>query len=98
MGTKKDDDDDYVQLLVESPILFFVLSHKAVETELAQIRRVAVEALDSSTGGDQVVDELCRRLHFLKIVYKYHCAAEDEVNNRVLNCAELTTFFNSNIV
>ncbi|KAM3307842.1 zinc finger protein BRUTUS-like [Capsicum chacoense] len=79
MDTKKDDDDDYVQLLVESPILFFVLSHKAVETELAQIRRVAVEALDSSTGGDQVVDELCRRLHFLKLVYKYHCAAEDEV-------------------
>ncbi|CAN4100453.1 unnamed protein product [Withania somnifera] len=70
------DADDYVKLLAESPVLFFVLSHKAVDIELAQIRRVAVDALD--TGG-QVVDELCRRLHFLKLVYKYHCAAEDEV-------------------
>ncbi|XP_055832699.1 zinc finger protein BRUTUS-like At1g74770 isoform X2 [Solanum dulcamara] len=92
MGGKKDDDDtlalssssssaaaivdDFVKLLVESPILFFVLSHKAVEIELAQIRRVALEALDC---GGEVVDQLCRRLHFLKLVYKYHCAAEDEV-------------------
>ncbi|XP_059289814.1 zinc finger protein BRUTUS-like At1g74770 isoform X2 [Lycium ferocissimum] len=82
---KKDDEtlalpsssSDYAKLLVESPILFFVLSHKAVDAELVQIRRVAVEALDS--GGEEVVDELNRRFHFLKLVYKYHCAAEDEV-------------------
>lgn len=90
MGSKKDDedilalpssssndDDDFVKLLAESPVLFFVLSHKAVEIELAQIRGVAVEALDN---GGEVVDQLCSRLHFLKLVYKYHCAAEDEVN------------------
>ncbi|XP_049345318.1 zinc finger protein BRUTUS-like At1g74770 [Solanum verrucosum] len=90
MGGKEDDDDtlalpscsasvvvdDFVKLLVDSPILFFVLSHKAVEIELDQIRCVAVEALDS---GGEVVDQLCKRLHFLKIVYKYHCVAEDEV-------------------
>ncbi|KAK4370855.1 hypothetical protein RND71_010330 [Anisodus tanguticus] len=52
-----------LKLLAELPILFFVLS---------QIRRVAVEALDS---GSEVVYELCRRF---KLVYKYHCAAEDE--------------------
>lgn len=69
-------DDEFVKQLVDSPILFFVLSHKAVEIELHQIRCVAVEALDS---GGEVVDELCKRLHFLKIVYKYHCVAEDEV-------------------
>ncbi|KAK4375621.1 hypothetical protein RND71_006298 [Anisodus tanguticus] len=83
MDAKKDDDDDLanVKLLVESPILFFVLSHKAVEVELDHIRRVAVEALENGSGsnGDDVVDELCRRFHFLKLVYKYHCAAEDEV-------------------
>ncbi|CAN4099343.1 unnamed protein product [Withania somnifera] len=71
-SSSSSDADGYVKLLVESPILFFVLSHKAVEIELAQIHRVAVEALDS---GGEVVDELCRRLHFLKLVYKYHCAA-----------------------
>ncbi|XP_009769593.1 zinc finger protein BRUTUS-like At1g74770 isoform X3 [Nicotiana sylvestris] len=65
-----------VKLLVESPILFFVLSHRAVDVELAQIRRIAVEALDISS---ELVDELTRRFHFLKLVYKYHCAAEDEV-------------------
>ncbi|KAJ8559894.1 hypothetical protein K7X08_003952 [Anisodus acutangulus] len=82
MDAKKDDDDlANVKLLVESPILFFVLSHKAVEVELDHIRRVAVEALENGSGsnGDDVVDELCRRFHFLKLVYKYHCAAEDEV-------------------
>nr|XP_009594411.1 zinc finger protein BRUTUS-like At1g74770 isoform X2 [Nicotiana tomentosiformis] len=68
-----------VKLLVESPILFFVLSHRAVDVELVQIRRIAVEALDTGSRGGELVDELSRRFHFLKLVYKYHCAAEDEV-------------------
>lgn len=72
-----------VKLLVESPILFFVLSHRAVDVELAQIRRIAVEALDISS---ELVDELTRRFHFLKLVYKYHCAAEDEVIKHLLTC------------
>lgn len=65
--------------LVEAPILFFVISHKAITLELADIHRVAVDALDTASQGVELVDDLSRRLDFLKIVYKYHCAAEDEV-------------------
>ncbi|XP_016511441.2 zinc finger protein BRUTUS-like At1g74770 isoform X1 [Nicotiana tabacum] len=65
--------------LVEAPILFFVISHKAITLELADIHRVAVDALDTGSQGLELVDDLSRRLDFLKIVYKYHCAAEDEV-------------------
>lgn len=75
-----------VKLLVESPILFFVLSHRAVDVELVQIRRIAVEALDTGSRGGELVDELSRRFHFLKLVYKYHCAAEDEVIKHLLTC------------
>ncbi|KAJ8553861.1 hypothetical protein K7X08_024539 [Anisodus acutangulus] len=65
--------------LVDAPILFFVISHKAIILELADIHRVAVEALDTGSQGVELVRDLSRRLEFLKIVYKYHCAAEDEV-------------------
>lgn len=65
--------------LVDSPILFFVISHKAIILELADIHRVAVEASDTGSQGLELVRDLSRRLEFLKIVYKYHCAAEDEV-------------------
>lgn len=65
--------------LVDAPILFFVISHKAIILELADIHRVAVEALDTGSQDVELVRDLSRRLEFLKIVYKYHCAAEDEV-------------------
>ncbi|PHT47829.1 hypothetical protein CQW23_12037 [Capsicum baccatum] len=65
--------------LVDAPILFFVISHKAIILELADIHRVAVEASDNGSQCVELVRDLSRRLEFLKIVYKYHCAAEDEV-------------------
>ncbi|TMW88949.1 hypothetical protein EJD97_017858 [Solanum chilense] len=65
--------------LVDAPILFFVISHKAIILELADIHRVAVEASDTGSQHVELVHDLSRRLEFLKIVYKYHCAAEDEV-------------------
>lgn len=65
--------------LADAPILFFVISHKSIILELADIHRVAVEASDTGSQDLQLVRDLSRRLDFLKIVYKYHCAAEDEV-------------------
>lgn len=65
--------------LVDAPILFFVISHKAIILELADIHRVAVEASETGSQHVELVRDLSRRLEFLKIVYKYHCAAEDEV-------------------
>ncbi|KAM3200559.1 hypothetical protein P3L10_032921 [Capsicum annuum] len=64
--------------LVDTPILFFVISHKAIVLELADIRRVAVEASNNGSQSVELVRDLSRRLELLKIVYKYHCAAEDE--------------------
>lgn len=64
--------------LADAPILFFVISHKSIILELADIHRVAVEASDTGSQDLQLVRDLSRRLDFLKIVYKYHCAAEDE--------------------
>ncbi|KAM3290161.1 hypothetical protein P3S67_018450 [Capsicum chacoense] len=64
--------------LVDTPILFFVISHKAIVLELADIHRVAVEASNNGSQSVELVRDLSRRLEFLKIVYKYHCAAEHE--------------------
>ncbi|KAJ8452371.1 hypothetical protein Cgig2_006176 [Carnegiea gigantea] len=63
-----------------APIRFLVFLHKAVRAELEELRRLAADAV---VGGarrrEVVVAELRRRLEFLKSVYSYHCAAEDEV-------------------
>ncbi|KAG6403984.1 hypothetical protein SASPL_136218 [Salvia splendens] len=61
--------------LVDAPILFFVVTHKAFRVELDAIRRLAAEA--GAVSGEVVV-ELSQRLEFLKLVYDYHCLAEDE--------------------
>ncbi|XP_047955559.1 zinc finger protein BRUTUS-like At1g74770 isoform X1 [Salvia hispanica] len=61
--------------LVDAPILFFVVTHKAFRAELDAVRRVAAEAAE----GGEVIVELSRRLEFLKLVYDYHSVAEDEV-------------------
>nr|GMC75843.1 zinc finger protein BRUTUS-like At1g74770 [Ipomoea batatas] len=66
--------------LVDSPILFLAVFHKVLRSELAQLRRLAVEAVSGNGSlGLDLVDELRRRFQFLKLVCKYHCAAEDEV-------------------
>ncbi|XP_051136609.1 zinc finger protein BRUTUS-like At1g74770 [Andrographis paniculata] len=65
--------------LVDAPVLFFVATHKAFRADLASIRRVAAEASESGSCGQELVVDLRRRLEFLKLVYNYHSAAEDEV-------------------
>ncbi|CAL9240681.1 unnamed protein product [Arabidopsis halleri] len=62
--------------LSDAPVLFFVYCHKAFRAQLVELRRFATEA--DSFSGDLAV-ELSRKFEFLKLVYKYHSAAEDEV-------------------
>ncbi|KAL1810280.1 hypothetical protein ACET3Z_027270 [Daucus carota] len=65
--------------LVDNPILVLVYFHKALRAEFAELRRVAVEALESGTHGVELLVMLRKRFEFLKLFYKYHSAAEDEV-------------------
>ncbi|XP_057806356.1 zinc finger protein BRUTUS-like At1g74770 [Salvia miltiorrhiza] len=65
--------------LVDAPILFFVVTHKAFRAELDFVRRVAAEASEGGAVSGAVVVDLSRRLEFLKLVYDYHSVAEDEV-------------------
>ncbi|XP_042017262.1 zinc finger protein BRUTUS-like At1g18910 isoform X2 [Salvia splendens] len=65
--------------LVDAPILFFVVTHKAFRAELDAVRRVAAEAPEGGAVSGEVIVELSRRLEFLKLVYDYHSVAEDEV-------------------
>ncbi|KAK9278654.1 hypothetical protein L1049_028227 [Liquidambar formosana] len=65
--------------LADTPILLLVFFHKALRAELAELRRVAGEASESGCYGRDLVLDLHRRFEFLKLAYKYHCAAEDEV-------------------
>ncbi|XP_022768172.1 zinc finger protein BRUTUS-like At1g74770 [Durio zibethinus] len=68
--------------LAEAPILLLVYFHFAIRAELAELRRVAVAAAadeKSESHSRELVVELSGRFQFLKLVYKYHCAAEDEV-------------------
>lgn len=68
--------------LVDCPILLLVFFHKAMLAELEELRRVAVEASEErgSGGRDLIFVDFLGRFEFLKIVYKYHCTAEDEVS------------------
>ncbi|KAL0318329.1 UNVERIFIED_CONTAM: Zinc finger protein BRUTUS-like [Sesamum angustifolium] len=65
--------------LVDAPVLFFVATHKAFRAELAALRREAADAARNGVCGGEVVVDLWRRLEFLRLVYNYHTAAEDEV-------------------
>lgn len=67
--------------LVENPILVLVYFHKALRAEFAELRRIAVEALESGRHGVELLVLLRKRFEFLKLFYKYHSAAEDEVNS-----------------
>lgn len=60
----------------ESPLLIFLLFHKAVRSELDLLNAEAV-ALATGAGGD--FKSLSERFRFLFSVYKHHCNAEDEV-------------------
>lgn len=65
--------------LVDAPVLFFVVSHKAFRSELSSLRREAAVAAENGGCIREIVVDLSQRLEFLKLVYNYHCAAEDEV-------------------
>ncbi|KAK6148495.1 hypothetical protein DH2020_019407 [Rehmannia glutinosa] len=65
--------------LVDAPVLFFVATHKAFRAELASIHRAAAEAAESWAACRELVVDLDRRLEFLRLVYNYHSASEDEV-------------------
>ncbi|KAH9775852.1 zinc finger protein BRUTUS-like [Citrus sinensis] len=65
--------------LVDAPILLLVYFHKAQRAELVELHRLAVTALERGFHDRKLILELQRRFEFLKVVYKYHCVAEDEV-------------------
>lgn len=65
--------------LTEAPILLLIKFHRALRSELADLRRVTLAAAESGCYGGEFVSGLIRRVEFLKLAYKYHCAAEDEV-------------------
>ncbi|OMO57245.1 Zinc finger, RING-type [Corchorus olitorius] len=68
--------------LADAPILLLVYFHNAIRAELSELRRVALAAAaeaKSVSEAREFVVELSRRFEFLNLVYKYHCAAEDEV-------------------
>lgn len=66
--------------IAENPILLLELFHKAIKAQLDELGRAAASAAEGGGGGGgDLVADLRRRFEFLKQVYKYHCAAEDEV-------------------
>ncbi|KAK7330413.1 hypothetical protein VNO77_24607 [Canavalia gladiata] len=67
--------------LVDAPILLFVCFHKALRSELDNLRLLAETASleDEPHRRRQITLQLQRRFQFLKLANKYHCAAEDEV-------------------
>ena len=69
--------------LRDAPILLFVFFHKALSAELTELRRVAAaeSGRHGGSGNGNLIIEIRRRFEFLKILYKYHCAAEDEVRS-----------------
>ncbi|PON78658.1 hemerythrin-like [Parasponia andersonii] len=63
---------------LESPILIFLLFHKAIRSELDGLHRAAVAlATNQESGAD--IRPLIERYQFLSKIYKHHCNAEDEV-------------------
>ncbi|KAH8491823.1 hypothetical protein H0E87_021430 [Populus deltoides] len=74
----------------KSPILIFLYFHKAIRNELDTLHLLT---LAFATGHQTVeIKPLFQRYRFLRLVYKYHSNAEDEVifpalDNRVKNVA-----------
>lgn len=59
-----------------SPILIFLLFHKAIRKELDALHRLAMAF---ATGKRTDIRPLLERYHFLRSIYKHHSNAEDEV-------------------
>ncbi|XP_065880980.1 zinc finger protein BRUTUS-like [Euphorbia lathyris] len=60
---------------LKSPILIFLLFHKAIRSELDALHRAAMSF--ATSGGD--IKPLVKRCHFFRAIYKHHCIAEDVV-------------------
>ncbi|XP_020532353.1 zinc finger protein BRUTUS isoform X1 [Jatropha curcas] len=60
----------------KSPILIFLYFHKAIRNELDSLHRLAMAF---ATGQTVDVESLFERYRFLRLIYKHHCNAEDEV-------------------
>ncbi|KAF4400862.1 hypothetical protein G4B88_004405 [Cannabis sativa] len=74
----------------KSPLLIFLLFHKAIRKELDGLHRLAMAF---ATGTRTDIGPLLERYHFLRSIYKHHSNAEDEVifpalDNRVKNVAQ----------
>ncbi|CAH8358857.1 unnamed protein product [Eruca vesicaria subsp. sativa] len=65
--------------LADAPVLFFVYFHKAFRNQLTELRRFATDAAAAGSFSGKQARELRQKFEFLKLVYKYHSAAEDEV-------------------
>jgi zinc finger-like protein len=68
--------------LLDAPILLFVCFHKALRSELDQLRLFTETASleDDPNRCRELILKLQQRFQFLKIALNYHCAAEDEVS------------------
>lgn len=69
----------------KSPILIFLLFHKAIRSELDGLHRAAM-AFATRASGAAGIEPLLERYHFLRAIYKHHCNAEDEVRFRYQHC------------
>lgn len=54
-----------------------------MRAELADLRHVTTAALDGAYKDRHFILDLLRRFEFLKLAYKYHCSAEDEVGSKL---------------
>ncbi|KAK9705201.1 hypothetical protein RND81_07G040400 [Saponaria officinalis] len=61
---------------LKSPILIFLIFHKAIKSELEGLHS---DAVDFATNHRSDIAPLLRRYHFLRSIYRHHCNAEDEV-------------------
>lgn len=68
-----------------APMRVLVFLHKAFRGELNQLRRAASDAADEFAAEKNecrrkmAAVEIRKRLEFFRSVFRYHCAAEDEV-------------------
>ena len=60
----------------KSSFLIFLLFHKAIRKELDVLHQLAKAF---ATGKCSDIHSLLKRYHFLRLIYKHHSNAEDEV-------------------
>lgn len=76
---------------LESPILIFLLFHKAFRKELDALHQLAMAF---ATGNSSDIQPLLQRYHFVRSIYTQHSNAEDEVQF----LGSLFTFYMLNLI